>query len=70
MKKVVIDNFKYECHFGNFVFNDVTVYVEDYSLNKDNFDQEKHEYSLLGDEIDRLEHLSIGEYRESQQVTT
>jgi len=62
MKKVVIDNFKYECHFGNFVFNDVTVYVEDSGLNVDNFDQEKHEYSLLGDEIDRLEHLSVGEF--------
>ena len=62
MKKIVVDNFKYECHFGDFIFNDVTVYVEDSGLNADNFDQEKDDYSLLGDEIDRLEHLSVGEF--------
>ena len=62
MKKIVVDNYEHDCHFGKFKFNDVTIYVDDHSLNADNFNQAKNDYSLLNEEIEKLEHRSVGEF--------
>lgn len=59
MKKIVIDNYRYNCHFGEFVFNDVTIYIDDHNLNADSFNQETDDYNMIDNEIDRLEHESV-----------
>ena len=59
-KKVIIPEFKHSDEFGKFTVRDVAILVAaDSEITSSNFNQNKHDYSLSSNEIERISQISV-----------